>query len=90
MTWLTVIQLLGPGLIALAGAWRASSKNARELVALRAEHVTCTRDLAAVKRSLLALRDELGLKRRDETAGGGSLLHVAAQDEPITRKQRKP
>lgn len=34
------------------------------------------------------LREELGLRHKDETAGGGSLMHVA--HEPITRKTRKP
>lgn len=67
MTWLQTIQLLGPGLVALAGAWRAHSKTAKRLAVVEAEHAECTRNVEA-------LRVELGLKNRDETAGGGALM----------------
>jgi hypothetical protein len=68
MTWLQVLQMLGPGLLALAGAWRASIRSSRAIKAMEAKHSTCTRDLAAMGRALAETRAELGLKRRDETA----------------------
>jgi hypothetical protein len=93
MTWLQLLHLLMPGLIALIGAWRANAKNARRLAALEAKHgelLNEHEELAALhaqcERNVDALRDELGLKRREENAGGGSLLHAVTHTDE-TRKR---
>lgn len=72
----------------VAGLLSAARDARHEIRDLRADMAALVDRHAECERNVQTLRDELRGKQRDETAGGGSLHHLAREDDtgPYRRK----